>query len=399
MNIERQPTESLMDYHKRLIYGKLVDRTLSDIDYTELSEKVYGQSYSSDVARRMMYGSRKTLDMLENENISSIGNEKLLSEMDNKIIEIRKEQQKMFDQRNALNKLIRERARQEELNDILCDTIMNSNLTPLEYNQNNMEICSDNDLLVSLNDIHYGANVHNAWNIYNSKVCKDMMATYLEKIIEIGERHHSENCIVWANGDLISGNIHYSIAVTNKENVIQQITGVSELISTFISELSNHFNRVFFISVAGNHSRISPNKDNAMHTERLDDLVTWYIKARLQNFKNVSVVEDKIDETMYAIDIRGKTYVGIHGDYDGSPSKIQTLQTMVGRPVYATLSGHLHHNRVETVQGIKTVMAGSFMGVDDFCIQKRIYGTPEQMVCVCDDSGIVCHYDIDLKTT
>ena len=44
-------------------------------------------------------------------------------------------------------------------------------------------------------------------------------------------------------------------------------------------------------------------------------------------------------------------------------------------------------------------MAGSFMGVDDFCVQKRIYGTPEQMVCVCDDTGIVCHYDIDLKTT
>lgn len=47
MNIERQPQESLMDYHKRLIYGKLVDRTLADVDYVELSEKVYGQPYSN----------------------------------------------------------------------------------------------------------------------------------------------------------------------------------------------------------------------------------------------------------------------------------------------------------------------------------------------------------------
>ena len=31
MNIERQPQESLMDYHKRLIYGKLVDRTLAEV--------------------------------------------------------------------------------------------------------------------------------------------------------------------------------------------------------------------------------------------------------------------------------------------------------------------------------------------------------------------------------
>ena len=258
---------------------------------------------------------------------------------------------------------------------------------------------SDNDLLVSLNDIHYGANVHNAWNVYNSDICAEMMRSYLDRIIEIGKRHSSENCIVWANGDLISGNIHYSIAVTNKENVIQQITGVSELIATFLAELSEHFSTVSFISVAGNHSRISPNKENSLHTERLDDLVEWYIKARLQNFKNVFVMNDKIDETMYTIDIRGKTYLGIHGDYDGSAAKVQSLQTLAGKPVYAILSGHLHHNRVESIQGIKTVMAGSFMGVDDFCVQKRIYGTPEQMVCVCDDTGIVCHYDIDLKTT
>lgn len=268
----------------------------------------------------------------------------------------------------------------------------------LEYQPHDI-VHSDNDLLVSLNDIHYGANVHNAWNVYNSDICAEMMRSYLDRIIEIGKRHSSENCIVWANGDLISGNIHYSIAVTNKENVIQQITGVSELIATFLAELSEHFSTVSFISVAGNHSRISPNKENSLHTERLDDLVEWYIKARLQNFKNVFVMNDKIDETMYTIDIRGKTYLGIHGDYDGSAAKVQSLQTLAGKPVYAILSGHLHHNRVESIQGIKTVMAGSFMGVDDFCVQKRIYGTPEQMVCVCDDTGIVCHYDIDLKTT
>lgn len=89
-------------------------------------------------------------------------------------------------------------------------------------------------------------------------------------------------------------------------------------------------------------------------------------------------------------------YCGVHGDYDGSAAKVQALQTMVGKPVYAVLSGHLHHNKVDVVQGIKTVMAGSFLGIDDYCIQKRIFGKPEQMVCVCDENGILCHYDISL---
>lgn len=99
---------------------------------------------------------------------------------------------------------------------------------------------------------------------------------------------------------------------------------------------------------------------------------------------------------MFITDIRGKTYCGVHGDFDGSATKIAALQAMAQRPLYAVLSGHKHHNMCDEVQGVKTVMAGSFLGVDDFCIQKRIFGKPEQLVCVCDNTGIVCHYDIAL---
>ena len=42
-------------------------------------------------------------------------------------------------------------------------------------------------------------------------------------------------------------------------------------------------------------------------------------------------------------------------------------------------------------------MAGSFLGMDDYCVQKRIYGKSEQMVCVCDANGIRCAYDVPLK--
>lgn len=395
MNIERKQNETPLDYHKRIVYGKLVDKTLSDVDYTELAELAYGQSFSSDVARRMFYGSKRTLDLMDSERVESASTNELLTELDEKMIELRKERQKFFDQRNAFNKVVRDRSRQEELNEILVEAVQSGELPTLDYSPH-IQIQSDNDLLVSLNDIHYGANIKNAWNEYNSCICRDMMYRYLDRIISIGQTHKSENCICWMNGDAISGNIHYSIAITNKENVIEQVMGVSELVSEFLAELSKHFNAVTFITVAGNHSRISPNKDDSLSSERLDDLIEWYVKARLQNFDNIIIADNKIDETMYTIDIRGKLYCGVHGDYDGSAAKVQALQTMVGKPVYAVLSGHLHHNKVDVVQGIKTVMAGSFLGIDDYCIQKRIFGKPEQMVCVCDENGILCHYDISL---
>ena len=394
--LSKKPNETDLAYHKRLIYGKLVDGTLADEDYSELATYVYGREYSTDVARRMMYGSKRTLELLSEGVEQSITDEDILSELDEKKIELQKEKQRFFDQRAALNKLIRERARQEELNDILFKAVSSGDLPQLDYVPSGVGL-SDNDILVSLNDIHYGANVDNYWNRYNSDICRDMMRKYLDRIIEIGQLHRSENCIVWENGDAISGNIHHSIAVTNKENVIEQVVGVSELIAEFLAELSHHFTTVQFVSVSGNHSRLDI-KDRALQTERLDDLVEWYLAARLQNFENVTIgVGERVDSTMYLINIRGKTYCGIHGDYDGSAAKVQALQTMARRPLYAVLSGHLHHCRMDEVQGIKTVMAGSFLGMDDFCVSKRIYGRPEQMVCICDASGIRCSYNIDLS--
>lgn len=388
--------------------GKLVDRTIDD-DYEELSERLFGEGncFNSSEVRKRMYGMKAIIEAIERDREASIQDEDTLSVLDSKRFELQKERQKFFDQRNALNKLLRERSRQEELNEILTEAVKSGNLPQLNYQRVEIEP-SDNDLLVSLNDIHYGANVQNYWNTYNSDICREMMCRYLDRIISIGETHNSENCIVWANGDEISGNIHQSIAVTNKENVIEQIKGVSELIAEFLAELSKHFRQVVFVSVAGNHSRIDPNKDRALVSERLDDLVEWYLGARLQTFENVVIGTSditttaaansvKIDNTMYLIDIRGKTYCGVHGDFDGSAGKVQSLQTMAGKPIYAVLSGHLHHNKMDEVQGVKTIMAGSFLGMDDYCVQKRIVGRAEQMVCVCDADGVRCFYGISLQ--
>ena len=381
--------------------GKMVDHTIDD-DYEELSERLFGDGscFSATEVRKRMYGMKAVIDAIEREGEDAIRSTDRMSELDRKKIELQAERQKFYDQRNAFNKLVRERSRQEELNEILVKSIQEGDLPRLDYEFDPYGVVtqSDNDLLVSLNDIHYGATVENYWNTYNSDICREMMCRYLDRIIQIARTHSSQNCIIWANGDEISGNIHKSITVTNKENVIEQIKGVSELIAEFIAELSKHFVTVTFVSVAGDHSRLDPNKDNALVSERLDDLIEWYLAARLQSFENVIIGGgEKVDETMYLIDVRGKTYCGVHGDFDGSPSKIQALQTMARKPLYAVLSGHLHHCKIDDVQGIRTIMAGSFLGMDDYCVQKRIYGRPEQMVCVCDETGVRCSYNVSLN--
>ena len=104
--LERLPGESNLAYHKRLVYGKLVDKTLSDTDYSELAPLLYGQDYAGDNARKMMYGSLKTLQVLEDEEQNGYiaENADALGELEMKKIELQKERQKFFDQRNALER-------------------------------------------------------------------------------------------------------------------------------------------------------------------------------------------------------------------------------------------------------------------------------------------------------
>ena len=100
---------------------------------------------------------------------------------------------------------------------------------------------------------------------------------------------------------------------------------------------------------------------------------------------------------MHLMNIRGLNYLSVHGDFDPSISNVTNLQAMVGQPLYAVLMGHRHHNATDVVQGIRVVQSGSFLGTDNYCITKRLYGKPEQIVCVADENGIVCHYDVDLS--
>ena len=399
-NLFQLDGESNLDFHKRIIYGKLVDKTLADYDYSELSELVYGQKFASDECRKRMYGSKRTLDLISAENITA----STPSDVADKITELRIERQKLFDERAALNRSIRAVARQQELSEIIQRAVADGNLPALKQvdrvvSEDDWDEC---DLLVSLNDIHYGAIVDNHWCKYNSDIAIEMAVNYVDEVIKIAKTHHARNCYVYNCGDSISGSIHRSIQVTNKENVIQQVCGVSELIANFISELAPYFENVYYLNVAGNHSRIEASKKDALIPERLDNLIGWYLDARVNELENVKILNEAlIDDTMFMVDIRGKNYVGVHGDFDNTTSAVQNLKAMCDdggdEELYAVLSGHMHHNKIDTVCGVKSVMAGSFLGMDEYCVSKRIVGKPEQLVCVCDDGGIRCTYDIDLS--
>lgn len=390
MNIYKRQDESIKQYKIRLSENKDLYE-LSWEDIAELVNAEWGENKSEGYYRRWYAPYSEGFD----DGVKSCANNDLQNQYDIKRIEFEKERMKLSDARTDYRKALRESARDDMLAEMLIEEV--SKIKPYgdwirdsAVHINN----SGNDLMVSLNDIHFGADIKNHWNTYNPEVAKERFDKYLANILEIIKTHNPKNCYVCCNGDLISGNIHKTIQISNRLNVVQQVMGVAELISWFLSELSKHFRDgdVIFACVGGNHSRLSKKKESPKG-ERLDDLIPFYVKARLQNISNIKFIENDVDDTFNIVNIRGLNYLNVHGDYD-TFSNIGKLLDMIDDKVYCIHFGHLHHNCTDAYQTHKTIMSGSFQGVDDFCIEHRLYSQAEQMVCVCNDKGIICQYPV-----
>ena len=99
------------------------------------------------------------------------------------------------------------------------------------------------------------------------------------------------------------------------------------------------------------------------------------------------------------MDIRGKKYINVHGDYDAfSKAGIASLSMMLGYFPYAITFGHLHTCAMQDEGGVKIIRGGSLAGSgDDYTIQKRLPGNATQMVCVCTADGIKSYNVIELS--
>lgn len=313
--------------------------------------------------------------------------------------ELQKEKQKLWDERTALKKILREDARGEVNFNKLEELIRENGKTTLppaivtsNYNEN------QNTLFICLSDIHMGLMFNNRFGKYDSEIAKQRMSQYLNEILKLKDLYHADKAYVGMLGDLVSGNIHVTTRLENRENVIEQVQNVSELISSFCYELSKHFNRVSINSVGGNHSRIGL-KDDVLRGERLDDLVVWYMKAKLNHINNIEFCDDEnYDPTIATCFVNGNEYYLVHGDYDSySESGISKLILMTKSIPSGCFFGHLHHNSYDNISNIKIIRSGSFCGCgDDYTTSKRISGVPEQVVCVIDENGIKAFCPIEL---
>ena len=367
----------------------------NDYDWSELKDK-YSVQCNSDTIRKAsstIFGGKmrseyeKYKNGLDNKTSSQ-------DELDVKIQDMRKEKIKLSDARVEYNRLIRQEARKESYADmvkrIICENVEPLNI-PVHYTLFN----SSTDLLVHLTDIHTGIEIHNWKNDFDEDILKKRIEKFTFDILDIRGQHNSENCYL-VIGEILSGIIHNNLRLQNNMDLMEQFKYVSELISAMLSRMANHFNHIYVYTTPGNHSRISPKKEEALDGENMDVLLPFYLKARMQNVENITICENTIEPEIAMFNIRGNNVFASHGHKDSPSNVVQNFTMMFNVKPDIVLLGHRHTNGLTTVYDTKVIESGCVSGSDQFATSIRKVNRPEQTVSVIGEDGLICLYDIQL---
>lgn len=373
----------------------LLDATWVDIaDWMNANWRSSETEYYSESAYRKKY--KNYIDaktMFVKQEATSDGT---ADELAAKLREIEKAKIKLRDERTDYQKSLREDARRESFVE-LVERAFAANVTPLSYKSSPI-IDSNEDMVVCLSDLHAGIEVNNWWNAYDTSILKTRLHKYLDEIRDIQTLHQCKVCNVVLGGDQVSGFIHNNLRLQNNENVIEQLKIAVTYIGEFIYALQGWFENINVYSIAGNHSRLNPNKDDNLKGEELDEMIPFCLKLQFVNNKNINICDTRIDNTINSFKTRGgKLFYIVHGDRDTPSTVVKNLTLMSGTKPDGIIMGHRHHNSLDSEHNVKIIQCGCVVGTDDYCVDKRITGRPEQCVFITSENrAIKCLYDIGL---
>lgn len=317
-------------------------------------------------------------------------------ELEVKMRQFKKEKQKLNDERTEYNRLIRTEARKESYADMI-KRIVRAETVPYPYNNEDVKIneFQTNSLLIHLTDIHTGIEIDNFVNQFNEQILVGRLLEYCEKIKRVQALHKSENAYI-VIGEIVSGIIHNNLRLQNNLDLIEQFKFVSEQIASMLVELSKVFKEIQVYTTNGNHSRLSPKKEDALDGENMDALLPFYLSAKLQNYPNVLIVPNTIEPEIAIFNIYDTLVMAAHGHKDSPSNVVQNFTMLFKKQPNIVLLGHRHTNGLTTVYDTKVIESGCVSGTDQYALSIRKANKPEQTISVINEEGLCCIYDIRL---
>ncbi|OYQ31432.1 hypothetical protein CHU95_19980 [Niveispirillum lacus] len=170
-------------------------------------------------------------------------------------------------------------------------------------------------------DWHWGETVSlremDGYNEYNPQIAHKRLKTLVERTIDFAFGHmvnpRYPGLYLCLGGDMVSGDIHHELALTNEQTLMESIYDLSSNISAAIKEMAKAFGNIHIVCVTGNHGRTSHKPMAKLRNATNADWISYRLAQReTEGIPGVSwQVADSNDAPF---SVFGKRYMLTHGD-------------------------------------------------------------------------------------
>lgn len=360
----------------------------TDIDWHEIAELV-GDGRSSEAFRKDSYGIRR-LDQY----LMEIGKEEMSDEeidkLNEKILELKIEKNKVSDLKNYINKQTRKLSKIEDFAEIIIDECKNIDGFILPDIENKPSINENGiDSILDISDIHYDGSDRPCINV--SKL--------VSEVIPLCELHNVNRLTVFINGDIINGDLKKTISRENREATGKQLVGVSKVLSDALIKLAEKIPYVCVGINTGNHDRSIESYNDALTTDNYLPVIKEMMKLRLDNISNIVMIDNYTDDRFTLCKIKNKTHIAYHGNGLKNVEKdsIRTIEGFLDVKVDYLHLGHFHSPKEVMNYNSKIIINGSLYNRSDYGKKLLLRSNEIQKLMMLDEVGdIRCTYDIKL---
>lgn len=369
---KQNPNESTDEYYIRICSYKYSDQ-LTWENIKNIINYQCSQYYSADYYRKRYSKFRNeqaSYDFADDEIIETTNDDNKLTELKDKVA-----QSDLFVQTNAL---IRRLSREDTFKEIgkAAAQIVSEKVPLLNNNQYYYPSESKSYKkvgILQISDWHYGIEINKSpFNVYNPEIAKTRIIELENQVLNIIKEQNISKLIVANLGDMIAGRIHLPIRLNSRIDVIDQTIQVSELIAEFLHDIyKQSLTPIDYYSVIDNHSRLDPNKKEALQTESLARITDWYLKERLKNCYKITINDNFYGDDILTFDVFNYSFAGVHGDLDKFDKVVDNISMFTQKSYDVVLSSHLHHFAVDEMHKTFVISNPSMMGTDDLAVKLR----------------------------
>lgn len=357
---------------------------LTFYDITDEMNERFNHSYSEGYWRRRYHSLAS--DILE--EVSADENK------DDALMALKLERYKLADERTQANAYYRRLSREQTIKEIaieVADKISSKKILPqfdIAHRANNSK-----EAILCISDWHYGMDFTNYWNNYNPDIARERIVKLQDMVTKTIVDEGISRLHIVNLGDMIAGRIHLTIRLESRIDVITQTIEVSEILAEFVHALSQYA-KIDYYDCADNHSRLEPNKKEALNLETLQRIIPWYLQTRLSNQNDITIhTNNRYGEDIINFNIFDYKIAGVHGDKDRPIDVVNNINLLTKEHFDMILTAHLHHFSADEKDDTLIISNGSLMGTDTYSKNLRLYSRPSQNLIIATPNN--CFYSLE----